>query len=406
MSLKKDIDGILRRIPDASFTIHYWDGDAVSYGQGKSEFVVRLKDSSDARRMLDNLLVRVPEAYVAGSVEVEGDLQRLLRLCYRLDPQLLRLNFLQKLGRSLIGLKQRNSLHGARDNVSRHYDLGNEFFKLWLDREMNYSCAYFEHPNDDLETAQRQKLHHICTKLRLAPGQRVLDIGSGWGALAAHAAREFGARVVGITLSEEQRSLAQAKTKQSGLDGKVEVRLQDYRQIQGEPFDAVASVGMIEHVGRAYVPAYMRAVARSLHPGGYGVFQWISHAYDGRVTPWIARHVFPGMYLPPLDEVAREMVRAGLRITDVENLKPHYAMTLDAWIERFEKNAPTIMRMLDERFVRLWRMYLNSASAAFKFGELNLWQVTFTHGYSSEMPLTRRYLYEKQVQEAPRIRLA
>lgn len=393
MNLKANLDCIFRRIPEASFAVRYWDGDAAFYGKDKPEFGVRLKDPAAARRLLGNLLVSVPEAYVAGAIEVDGDLQRLLRVCYRLDPRQLRLTPRQKAGHWLDSLAHRNTLRIARVNVARHYDLGNEFFKLWLDREMNYSCAYFERPDDDLETAQRQKLQHICAKLRLVPGQRVLDIGCGWGALAVHAAREYGASVVGVTLSEEQRALSQDKAKALGLERQVNVRLQDYRHLQGETFDAVASVGMIEHVGRAYLPAYTAAVARSLRPGGVGVFQWISHAQDGRVTPWIGRHVFPGMYLPPLGELATEMARAGLRIADAENLRPHYALTLDAWSERFEKNVPAIRRMFDERFVRRWRLYLNAASAAFKFGDLNLWQVTFTHGYSDEMPLTRRYLY-------------
>ena len=207
-------------------------------------------------------------------------------------------------------------------------------------------------------------------------------------------------------MSEEQRALAQAKTKSLGLDRQIEVRLQDYRQIEGELFDAVASVGMIEHVGRAYLPAYVAAVAHSLRQGGVGVFQLISHSYDGKVTPWISKRVFPGMYLPPLGELATEMARAGLRIADVENLRPHYALTLDAWIARFEKHVAAITTMFDERFVRMWRMYLNSASAAFKLGELNLWQITFTHGYSSNMPLTRNYIYDEQIERAPQARRA
>ena len=394
MNLKTHLDGLFSRIPEASFAVRYWDGDAALYGSSRPEFDVRLKDPAAARSLLDNLLVSVPEAYEAGAIEVDGDLQRLMRVIYRLDPRQLHFTPVERASHWLDRMAHRNSPRLSRANVARHYDLGNEFFKLWLDRELNYSCAYFERPDDDLETAQRQKLQHICRKLHLSSGERLLDIGCGWGALALLAAREYGASVVGITLSTEQQSLCRQRTRGLGLDRQVEVRLQDYRQVQGESFDAVSSVGMIEHVGREFLPAYNAAVARVLRPGGIGVFQWISHAEDGRVTPWIGRHVFPGMYLPPLGEMATEMARAGLRIRDVENLKQHYALTLDAWRDRFEASVPAIRQMFDERFVRRWRLYLNSASAAFKFGELNLWQVTFTHGYRNDLPLTRRYLYD------------
>ena len=393
MSLKSDLDRILQQLRGASFTLQYWDGDLVSYGDTEPEFLVRLTHPAVVRQMLGNLLVGLPEAYVSGQLEIEGDLQRLLRLCYRLDPRVLAGNRLNQARLAWSALWQRNSLPRARANVAHHYDLGNEFFSLWLDESMTYSCAYFEQAGDDLETAQRQKLQHLCAKLRLPPGGRLLDIGCGWGALAIHAARQHGAEVVGITLSEEQRALAQTRVQAGGLAGRVDIRLQDYRHLGSETFDRVVSVGMLEHVGRAFLRPYLRAVAQALRPGGTGVLQWISHTHPGPVTPWITKYIFPGMYLPTLDEIASEAARAGLRIVDAENLRPHYALTLDAWIERFEKKADTVKRMFDERFVRMWRMYLNSACAAFRFGQLNLWQMTFTHGFSDEVPLTRRSLY-------------
>jgi len=404
MSLKRGVDRMFKQIPGASFAVQYWDGETITYGEEKPEFLLRLRDPSSVRRVLRNPFLRLPEAYVSGQVVVEGNLQRLLRLGYALDPRLPRVNPLRKALLYFAALARRNSLRGARENVSHHYDRGNEFYQLWLDREMNYSCAYFEDAADDLDRAQCQKVHHICKKLRLKPGQRLLDIGCGWGALAAHAVREFDVSVLGITLSKEQVARCQSKLRHSGLDGRVEVRLQDYRELETEPFDAVASVGMIEHVGKSYLPAYMAAVARSLRPGGTGVFQLISQTHEKAVAPWISRYIFPGMYLPPLGELATEVARAGLRIIDVENLRPHYALTLDAWIERFEKNREAIREMFDDRFVRMWRMYLNAACAAFKYGELNLWQVTFTHGFSDRMPLTRRYLYDEPARQAPSAR--
>lgn len=393
MSLKRDLDRMLRRVRGAGFTIQYWDGERISYGHGAPEFALRLPPPSTVSWMLGDVSLRLPEAYVSGQLRVDGDLRHLLHLCYRVDDSVFRVSPWRKTALALAALRRRNSLSGARANVSHHYNLSNEFFATWLDDEMNYSCAYFEQAADHLEAAQRQKLRHICGKLRLERTQRLLDIGCGWGALAMHAAREHGVHVVGITLSEEQRSLAQMRVKERGLDGLVDVRLRDYRELGTETFDRVVSVGMIEHVGESYLRTYMTGVARNLRPGGIAVLHTMGKTRKAAVTPWITKHIFPGMHLPTLAELSTEMTNAGLRISDVENLRPHYALTLDAWIERFEKNVDAIARMFDERFVRMWRMYLHTASAAFKFGELNVWQFTCSNGFSDEIPLTRRGLY-------------
>jgi cyclopropane-fatty-acyl-phospholipid synthase len=393
VNLKENIDRILRTLDGANMTIEYWDGQRVSYGTGEPEFLLRIKEPSAVKKILANVLVGLPEAYVDGDVEVEGDLQRLLRLCYANDQTPFRFGALQKLLLAVETVRERNSITGARRNVSHHYDVGNEFYKLWLDERMVYSCAYFERPDYDLDTAQLQKLEHICTKLRLEEGQRLLDIGCGWGALIIHAAENHDVKAVGITLSEEQHELCKARIRQYELQGRVEARLQDYRHLGGETFDRIASVGMIEHVGQLYLRTYMRTAAKALRRGGVGLFQIISQTTQKAVSPWIARHIFPGMYLPTIGELSNEMALAGLRITDVENLRPHYAMTIDHWARRFEKNVETIRGMFDERFVRMWRMYLNSACAAFKYGDLNLWQITFTKGFTEDVPLTRRYMY-------------
>jgi cyclopropane-fatty-acyl-phospholipid synthase len=395
MSLKSRLDQALRQGRDVSFTVEYWDGDRVLYGDSPPEFAVRLSDEAVVKCVLGDVLVRFPEAYVSGDVEVEGDLQRLLQLCYRINERMLRVSPARKLALRVAALRRRNSPAGARANVSHHYDLGNEFFKEWLDEGMSYSGAYFEGASDDLETAQRRKLRHICAKLRLERGHRVLDIGCGWGTLALHMASEHDVRATGITLSAEQQSLCRSRTEENGLGGRVDVRLQDYRDLGGEKFDRVVSVGMIEHVGESYLDTYMMKVAGCLDHGGIGVFQVMGKSRPGPVTPWITKHIFPGMHLPTLGELSNAMARAELRIHDVENLRPHYALTLEAWIERFEKKAGAIETMFDARFVRMWRMYLHSACAAFKLGELNLWQIAFTRGFSGAVPLTRHYMYSE-----------
>ena len=393
MSLKRDLDRTLRRIRGAGFTIQYWDGERRSYGDGAPEFMLRLPDAATVRWMLSDLIVRLPETYVSGQLGVDGDLQHLLRLCYRVDDQVFDVSPWRKAALALASRTRRNSFSRARANVSHHYDLGNDFFAKWLDEDMNYSCAYFEHASEDLETAQHQKLRHVCGKLQLRPAQRLLDIGCGWGALAMHAASKYDVRVVGITLSEAQRALAQSRVEARGLRHRVDVRLQDYREVGTETFDRIVSIGMIEHVGESCLGTYMAQVARCLRPGGIAVLHTMGRMRKAPVTPWITKHIFPGMYLPTVAELSTEMANAGLHMSDVENLRPHYALTLDAWIDRFEKSSDSITRMFDERFVRMWRMYLHTASAAFKLGELNVWQITCSRGFSDEVPLTRRNLY-------------
>lgn len=393
MSVKRDVERMLRGVRGIGFNVRYWDGEQIAYGDAEPAFTLSFPDLATLKWILGDVVVRLPEAYVSGQVRLAGGLQHLLHLGYRVDERVLRLGPWRKAALALTALVRRNSLTGARANVSHHYDLSNEFFSEWLDDDMSYSCAYFESATDDLAAAQRQKLRHICAKLRLEPAQRLLDIGCGWGALAMHAASQHGVRVVGITLSEQQRALAERRVRQRGLEALVEVRLRDYRELGTETFDRIVSVGMIEHVGRSYLRAYMQSVARGLRPGGIAVLHTMGKTQKAAVTPWITKRIFPGMYLPTLAELSGEMADAGLRVSDVENLRPHYALTIDAWIERFERKVDAIAGMFDERFVRMWRMYLHTASAAFKLGELNVWQVTCSRGFSDEIPLTRRSLY-------------
>src|SRR5438067_10481246 len=236
MNVKQDVDRLLRDVRGIGFNIRYWDGDCVAYGDAETRFTLAFPDLPTLKWILGNALVRLPEAYVAGRVELEGRMQDLLRLAYQLEDRLLRLTVWHKAALGLTALVRRNSPSGARTNVAHHYDLSNAFFSLWLDGDMNYSCAYFENVHDGLEAAQRQKLRYICAKLRLRPAQRLLDIGCGWGALAMHAAAHHGVRAVGITLSEQQRALAQRRVSERDLQSVVNIRLRDYREMGSEAF--------------------------------------------------------------------------------------------------------------------------------------------------------------------------
>jgi cyclopropane-fatty-acyl-phospholipid synthase len=393
MNFKITVDSVLRQIDGPAFTLQYWDGESIDYGRGEPRFALRVKSAAIARSVMRNLLVRLPEAYVDGDIELRGNLLDLIELCHRSDGISPNLGALQRHAARVGSWLRRNSVAGARRNISHHYDLGNEFFSLWLDRHMVYSGAYFKHVGDDLDTAQEEKLHHLCSKLRLTAGQSLLDIGCGWGALAIYAAQHYDVDVTGITLSQPQLTFCNAKACERALDTRVRVRLQDYRELTSERFDRVVSVGMMEHVGRRFLSTYAATLARCLRPGGLGVVQTMGKTTRGEVTPWITKHIFPGLYLPTLAEISDSMAVVGLHITDVENLRDHYALTLQNWIDRFESNRDKITEMFDERFVRMWRAYLNIASGGFKFGDLNLWQISFSNGHEDASPLTRDYLY-------------
>jgi cyclopropane-fatty-acyl-phospholipid synthase len=293
------IHGILSRLTGTSFAVCYWDGTRASYGAQAPEFVLHLRSERVARALLGNLNVAFGEAYMAGAIEVEGDLQRLLRLMFVGGPEISGLSRREKLELALAAWRQRGSLTQARKSVAVHYDLGNDFFKLWLGNDMAYSCAYFRHPGDDLDTAQVQKFQHICAKLQLRPGDRLLDIGCGWGGFLVHAARHHGIRGVGITLSPAQKEAADQRVAAHGLSERVSVRLADYRQLSGDgAFDRIVSIGMFEHVGKRNIPEYVRHTRRLLTADGLGVLHTIGRRVAAPANPWLAKYIFPGAYFP------------------------------------------------------------------------------------------------------------
>lgn len=387
------IDRVAARRGDLSFSVRFWNGEQRRYGALPEAFAVHLKDRRAALGLLANPSLRFGEAYVAGDLEVEGDLGALMEFLLRLA----RRDFAPGLWHRGLAAAARwarpNSPRRARQQIAHHYDLGNDFFARWLGATMAYSCAYFRHPSDDLDTAQESKFRHLCAKLLLAPGQTLLDMGCGWGGLAAHAAAHHGVRVVGITLSEAQQRYARAMMAARGLDSQVEIRLADYRELRPpRPFDRIVSVGMFEHVGRRNIPAYLAATARLLAEGGIGVLHTIGRTAPAPIDPWIGTYVFPGAYFPALGEVASAMGERDLPIADVESWGPHYARTLDRWSEAFEASAGAVAAQYGERFVRMWRLYLRSSAAAFRTGNVTVWQIQFSRGPSDALPLTRDYL--------------
>jgi cyclopropane-fatty-acyl-phospholipid synthase len=297
-------------------------------------------------------------------------------------------------------LQQWNDRNASRRNVSHHYDLSYELYRRFLDEDMQYSCAYFTEPDMTLEAAQSAKKAHIAAKLLLSPGQRVLDIGCGWGGLALELASKHGVHVLGITLSKEQLAVAQQRARDLGLEDRVEFRLVDYRDVEG-PFDRIVSVGMFEHVGVPNFRAYYEGVRRLLKPNGVAVIHSIGrHMGPGLTQAWIAKYIFPGGYIPALSEVVPVVEKADLWITDVEILRLHYAETLRHWRERFVAAWDDMAALYDERFCRMWEFYLAFSELAFRYTGHMVFQMQLTRRVDA-LPITRDYMYEGERTDAP-----
>ena len=359
------------------------------------------------------------EAFINDHVEVEGDLEAACELADVLAENAegdwlsaaKRIFHLRRraaaiphsrawTGEDMPGARKHSKARDRRA-ISHHYDLSNDFFRLWLDSKMLYSCAYFEQSGNDLETAQAAKLHHLYRKLRLQPGMRLLDIGCGWGGLAIHAAQNCGVRVTGVTLSQQQASLASAWVANARLDSEVAIELKDYRDVdEPEAFDAIVSVGMAEHVGAENLNTYFRHAFGLLKPGGVFLNHAIGDGVRARPTrggSFIQEYVFPDSDLPRIPLVLSAAETAGFEVRDVENLREHYMLTLRHWVRRLEGARDAAVKFVDESTYRLWRLYLAASAHGFACGRLAVYQTLLSkpdrHGHS-HLPLTRRDWYE------------
>ena len=392
-----------RLIRFGKLTVALPDGTEQTFGDGTGQSIrLTIHDSPTLRRLVLNPELAVGEAYMDGKLTIDGDDLRgflALALSNLNDPA--RVWWQDAHHRLRAGTRrfmQNNVAALARRNVAHHYDLSGELYDLFLDADRQYSCAYFHHPHDTLEEAQAQKKAHIARKLRLSPGQHVLDIGCGWGGMALTLAREHGVKVLGITLSKEQLQAARTRAKKAGLADKVDFQLIDYRDVGGT-FDRIVSVGMFEHVGLPHFDSYFRALGTLLKPDGVALVHSIGMSEAPSATnPWIAKYIFPGGYVPSLSEMIASVERQNLWITDVECLRLHYAETLHHWYDRFTSHADRVAELYDERFVRMWKYYLASSEQAFRYRRQAVFQVQIARQVDA-VPITRDYLYSKGSRE-------
>ncbi|WP_252229922.1 cyclopropane-fatty-acyl-phospholipid synthase family protein [Clostridium sp. ZBS15] len=375
-----------------TFEVQFWDGTTEKFGEGDIKFKIIINERLPKSNILKDPFLTFGEAYMNNIIDFKGNIQEIIESAYKNKN-----SFLNKssLFEKLYKVKP-NSIKNSKEDIKYHYDLGNDFYKLWLDKTMSYSCAYFKSSKDSLYEAQLNKVDHILRKLNLHPGEKLLDIGCGWGELIITAAKKYGVKALGITLSEEQFSKVNERIKENNLENQVEVRLMDYRELlkTGEKFNRICSVGMLEHVGRKNIPVYMETINNLLEENGVSLLHCITDQTEGEANQWIKKYIFPGGYIPSIRELVYNMAEEDLHLVDLESLRLHYGKTLECWAKSFEDNLDKIKEMgFDDKFIRMWRLYLNSCAASFNYGVIDLHQFLFTKGLNNELPMTRKYLY-------------
>ena len=379
-------------IKHGSFKLVHPNGDEQIYGSGQASVVWKINDARVLSKIVRNPLLNLGETYIEGGWDVEdGKLAELLTI--------LRTNlengYVRRGATAAYAaiLQSWNNIGASMRNVSHHYDLDASLFRAFLDQDMHYSCAYFRSPDQPLEEAQSAKCDHIRRKLCLKPGQKVLDIGSGWGSLGLYLADKEDVQVTGLTLSNEQLAVANKEAVRRGLDNQVQFRLEDYRNHHGK-YDAVVSVGMFEHVGLRNFDGYFNKVAELLSRDGIAMIHTIGHTDRPAATnPWIRRHIFPGGYIPAISEITTAIERSPLVFADIEVWRQHYALTLKEWNRRFQTVRSEFAREKGERFCRIWEFYLLACQTAFEVSSLVVYQLQLGLNNMS-VPTTRDYLYD------------
>ncbi|RDU68923.1 methyltransferase domain-containing protein [Helicobacter cholecystus] len=381
------IKKVLKKWNFGNYLIKFWDNEEIKVGKKKPAFSIMIKKPFGLNALSKDLSLLFAEAYMEGNIEIEGDFDEIAYVIYQFSNYQ-HLNKYTQIT-SKIHTKQESK------NIKSHYDLGNNFYKLWLDSTMSYSCAYFKNPTDNLYQAQINKIEHTLKKLNLQPGEKLLEIGCGWGWLSVIAAQKYDVEVVGLTLSEEQYKEATQRVKDHHLEGKVTIMLKNYQELDMENyFDKVVSVGMFEHVGKENFPLYFSKVKKSLKMGGSFLLHTILCSFEGETNAWIDKYIFPGGYLPSLRELISIMSEFDFHLLLAESLRLHYAKTLDIWEDNFEREIDKIKNMYDEKFIRMWRLYLKSCASAFRVGSADIFQFLLTKGVNNNIPMTHAGIYQ------------
>jgi cyclopropane-fatty-acyl-phospholipid synthase len=375
-----------------NIAVRLWNGDEFQISEDRPVACMIIRDRWVLFDLLRSRSIGFGECYSQGRIEVEGDMRAFIMELTRAFRQRERRSYYGPKLRSLMHAVKVNSMLQSRQNVHHHYDLGNDFYELWLDERMVYTCAYFERPEATLDEAQVSKLDHVCRKLQLQPGQRVIEAGCGWGALAIHMAARYGVDVIAYNNSHEQVRYARQRAAALGLADKVTFVEDDYRSIS-ESCDAFVSVGMLEHVGLANYRTLGAVIDHCLAPGGIGLIHTIGRSHPAPPDKWILKRIFPGGHVPSLGEMSAIFEPYKFSVLDIENLRPHYARTCAAWLDNFEKVADQVADKYGETFVRMWRLYLAGSSAAFETGTMQLYQVVFAPQDNNSVPMTRAHQY-------------
>ena len=377
---------ITKRLGESPVKVALWDEPDAAPRDG----IVRMRilDRKALWQIIVNPDLHFGDLYSAGRLEVRGELLTLLREAYRYTAKHTAIGQLVARGRKLAP-----DLSDSKRNIHHHYDLGNQFYELWLDREaLQYTCAYFAEAAMTIEQAQQAKMHHVCRKLELKSGERVVEAGGGWGGFALFMAKNYGVRVRSFNISKEQIAYSRAWAKRLGLDSQVEFIEDDYRNLAGT-YDAFVSIGMLEHVGKGNYKDLGELMARALTPTGRGLVHSIGRDTPQLMNAWIDKRIFPGAYPPTLREMMDLFEPNGLSVLDVENIRLHYAKTLECWLQRYEENVDAVRDLFDETFVRAWRLYLTGSIAAFLNGTLQLFQVLYARHGAKNVPWTRAHVY-------------
>lgn len=396
MNLKEKL---YEEILEKSFTIPlkvvFWDGKEIEIGENASNKIIFNKEVPWEKLKKDATLT-LAEAYMNKDIEIEGSIQELMVSAFSNED-----SFTENIKYKTFNILHKHDRKNSQEDIKFHYDIGNDFYKYWLDDSMTYSCAYFKDFDNSLEEAQEAKIDHILKKLRIQKEDRLLDIGCGWGQLVIEAAKRYGIHATGITLSQEQYQEGQRKIKEQNLENLAEIKIMDYREMAKgkDKFSKIVSVGMFEHVGKENISEYINCVNRLMEDNSLALIHGISGQRDiddnskGQNT-FLNKYIFPGGYIPSLAEIVIPVNKLGLHLIDMESMRRHYQLTLEEWQRRFVSHWEEIEKEKDEKFMRMWDIYLQGCAAIFEAGKLDVCQYLIEKGTDNTRPLTRRYMYE------------